>query len=145
MILVDANILLYAEDSLSEHHEATQRWWDARLSGSDPVYLCWPVLTAFIRIGTNARLHHRRPLTLSEAVGRVQSWLDQPCVRIIAPTEHHWLIFQRMVRQANASANLVPDAHLAALAVEHGCELASTDTDFARFPDLHWINPLARD
>ena len=142
MILVDANILLYAEDSRSEHHEVARTWWDAQLSGSDPMALCWPVLTAFIRIGTNTRLH-QRPLTLKEAIDRVQSWLDQPCVRIIQSTDQHWPIFQQMLRAGNATANLVSDAHLAALAVEHNCVLYSTDTDFARFRGLKWKNPVA--
>ena len=141
MILVDANILLYAEDSLSEHHEAARVWWDEQLSGSGPVALCWPVLTAFIRIGTNPRLH-KRPLTLKEAVERVQGWLDQPCVRTVTPTDQHWVIFQRMLRAGNATANLVSDAHLAALAVEYNCTLTSTDTDFARFRGLKWRNPV---
>ena len=141
MILVDANILLYAEDSLSAQHAAAREWWDRQLSGNEKVALCWPVLTAFIRIGTNVRLH-RRPLTLREATDRVQSWLDQPCVRIIPPTEQHWPIFQKMLRGGNATGNLVSDAHLAALAVEHGCVLQSTDADFARFPGLKWVNPL---
>lgn len=142
MILVDANILLYAEDSLSEHHEAARTWWDEQLSGSDPVALCWPALTAFIRIGTNARLH-RRPLTLKESIERVQSWLEQPCVRLIQTTEQHWPLFQQMLRAGNASANLVSDAHLAALALEHNCVLHSTDMDFARFRGLKWKNPIA--
>lgn len=141
MILVDANLLLYAEDSLSEHHERARTWWDEQLSGADPVALCWPVLTAFIRIGTNARLQ-QRPLTLAEAVARVQSWLDQPCVRLVESTEQHWSLFQTMLRQGNATANLVSDAHLAALAIEHNCVLHSSDRDFARFRTLKWKNPL---
>jgi hypothetical protein len=142
MIFVDATIPLYAEDNLSERHEAARSWWDAQLSGSEPLALCWPVLTAFIRIGTNARLH-RRPLTLREAVDRVQSWLEQPCVRIVIPTDQHWPLFQRMLQAGNATANLVSDAHLAALAAEHNCTLASTDLDFARFKGLKWMNPLS--
>ncbi|MBM3852690.1 MAG: type II toxin-antitoxin system VapC family toxin [Verrucomicrobia bacterium] len=141
MMLVDANLLLYAEDSLAVHHEVAREWWDEQLSGTEPVLLCWPVLTAFIRIGTNARLH-RRPLTLKEAVERVQSWLEQPCVRLIQPSEQHWPIFQRMLRGGHATANLVSDAHLAALAVEHNCLLCSTDADFDRFPGLKWRNPI---
>lgn len=141
MILVDANIPLYAEDRLSEHHEAIRAWWDARLSGSEPVGLCWPVLTAFLRIGTNPRLL-RRPLTLHEAETRVQSWLNQPCVALIHPGDQHWVIFQRLLNEGRATANLVPDAHLAALAVEHNCILCSTDADFARFKSLKWLNPL---
>ena len=143
MILVDANILLYAEDSLSMQHESARAWWDEQLGGSTPVCLCWPVLTAFIRIATNVRLH-QRPLTLKEAVERVQSWIDQPCVRVMQPAEQHWDIFQRMLFEGNATANLVSDAHLAALAIEHNCELCSTDADFARFPRLNWRNPLVK-
>jgi len=141
MILVDANLLLYAEDSLSEHHQTARTWWDAQLSGAEPICLCWPVLTAFIRIGTNVRLH-RRPLTLGEAVERVQSWFDQPCVRIIHPGEQHWAIFQVMLRDGKAIGSLVSDAHLAAMAVEHNCILQSTDMDFARFKGLKWNNPI---
>jgi uncharacterized protein len=141
MILIDANLALYAEDSLSAHHVAAREWWDGQLSGAGLIGLCWPVLTAFVRISTNARLH-RRPLTTDEAIDRVQSWFEQPCVRIVQPTEAHWLLFQRMLRQGRASANLVSDAHLAALAIEHNCELQSTDSDFARFPGLKWRNPI---
>ena len=141
MILVDANLLLYAEDNLSEHHQAARTWWDAQLSGAEPICLCWPVLTAFIRIGTNVRLH-RRPLTLGEAVERVQSWFNQPCVRIIHPGEQHWAIFQVMLRDGKAIGSLVSDAHLAAMAVEHNCILQSTDVDFARFKGLKWNNPI---
>jgi uncharacterized protein len=142
VILVDANLLLYAEDSLSEHHEAARVWWDQQLSGTPPVCLCWRVLVAFIRIGTNLRLH-QRPLTISESIERVQSWLDQPCVRMIRPGDEHWAIFQRMLRSGKAVGNLVSDAHLAALAIEHGCTLQSTDGDFARFKGLKWNNPIA--
>jgi uncharacterized protein len=144
MILVDANLLLYAEDSLSEHHELARRWWDDCLSGVDPVCFCWPVLKAFIRIGTNPRLH-QRPLTLREACDRVQSWMDQPCARLIHPTEQHWVLFQQMLKEGKAVGNLVSDAHLAALAVEHNCVLQSTDSDFARFRRLKWKNPIAED
>ena len=141
MILVDANIPLYAEDSRSEHHGAIRTWWDTQLCGSETVGLCWPVLTAFLRIGTNPRIL-RRPLTLREATARVQSWLNQPCVRVIQPGDQHWPIFQRMLNEGRATANLVSDAHLAALAVEHNCTLCSTDADFARFKSLKWMNPL---
>ena len=141
MILVDANMLLYAEDSLSPRHREARVWWDHQLSGTDPVCLCWTVVSAFIRISTNPRAF-KRPLSLEQALARVRSWLDQPCVRIIQPTERHWDVFQRMLKGGQAVANLVTDAHLAALALEHGCELVSTDADFARFPALTWKNPL---
>jgi uncharacterized protein len=141
VILVDANLLLYAEDTLSAHHDPARRWWDAQLSGDEPVCICWPVVKAYVRIGTNPRLL-RRPLTIKEACERVESWLQQPCVRVIAPTDQHWLFFQTMLQQGNATANLVSDAHLAALALEHNCVLNSTDRDFSRFPGLKWENPI---
>jgi len=141
VILVDANVLLYAEDSLSPYHETARQWWDAQLSGKSPVCLCWTVLTAFIRIGTNRRVFER-PLSLKEAIHRVQSWVDQPCTRLIYPTEQHWQVLQELLEQGQAVGNLVTDAHLAALAIEHGCQLYSTDSDFARFPKLKWSNPL---
>lgn len=141
MILVDANILLYAEDQLSPCHKAACEWWDAQLSGALPVCLCWTVLGAFIRISTNPRVFEN-PLSLDQALSRVQSWLDQPCTRIIHPSNRHWTVFQKMLIKGQAVANLVTDAHLAALAMEHGCELISTDTDFSRFPGIKWTNPL---
>lgn len=142
MILPDANLLLYAEDSLSRHHEKARIWWDGVLSGADTVNLCWPVINAFIRISTNARIHER-PLFLDEAIARVSSWMEQPCVRVIGPTEFHWGIFQRQMCESAATADLVSDAHLAALAIEHASTLYSTDRDFARFPNLKWENPVA--
>ena len=142
MILVDANILLYAEDSLNSHHQEAHVWWDSQLSGTVVVCLCWTIISAFIRIGTNPRVFEN-PLSLEQALARVQSWLDQPCTRIIRPTERHWTVFKQILTDGQAVANLVTDAHLAALAIEHGCELASTDSDFARFPKLKWKNPLA--
>ena len=142
MILVDANILLYAEDSLQSRHQQALAWWDSQLSGTGVVCLCWTVLSAFIRIGTNPRVFEH-PLSLEQALARVQSWLDQPCTRVVIPTERHWPVFKQLLTDGQAVANLVTDAHLAALAIEHGCELASTDSDFARFPKLKWRNPLA--
>lgn len=142
MILVDANILLYAEDSLQPRHQPARAWWDDQLSGTGVVCLCWTVLSAFIRIGTNPRVFEY-PLSLEQALARVQSWLDQPCTRVVRPTERHWTVFRQVLTDGQAVANLVTDAHLAALAIEHGCELASTDADFARFPKLKWRNPIA--
>jgi toxin-antitoxin system PIN domain toxin len=143
VILVDANILLYAEDKLSPQHEAARTWWDAQLSGSSPVCLCWTVISAFIRIASNSRVFEN-PLSVPQTLKRVQSWLDQPCARLIEPTDRHWLVFQLMLTEGQALGILVTDAHLAALAVQHGCELMSTDVDFARFPRLKWTNPLKR-
>jgi toxin-antitoxin system PIN domain toxin len=141
VILVDANILLYAEDQQSPCHESARQWWDAQLSGVSPVCLCWTVIGAFIRIGTNPRVFEH-PLTLNQSISRVQSWLDQSCTRIVHPTTRHWIVFQKMLSEGQAVANLVTDAHLAALASEHGCVLISTDNDFSRFPGIKWRNPL---
>ena len=144
MILVDANILLYAEDSLSPRQKTAREWWDGQLSGTTPVGLCWLVINAFIRIGTSSRVFEH-PLSMKQAISRVQDWLDQPPTRLIHPTERHWVVFQEMLTAGQASGNLVPDAHLAALALEHGCVLHSSDSDFSRFPRLKWRNPLAKD
>jgi len=141
LILIDANILLYAEDSLHPRHQQARVWWDGQLSGTGIVCLCWTVMSAFIRIGTNPRVFEH-PLSLEQALARVQSWMDQPCTRVVRPTERHWIVFQQVLTDGQAVANLVTDAHLAALAIEHGCELASTDSDFARFAKLKWKNPL---
>lgn len=141
MILVDANLILYAEDSLSPFHRRAQQWWDQQLSGADPVGLCWPVLTAFLRIATNARLH-QRPLTSTEAAAKVQSWLDQPCVRLVEAGPAHWEILKSILLEVRVTGNLVSDAHLAALAIGHGAELCSTDNDFAIFNGLRWRNPI---
>ena len=142
MILVDANILLYGEDGFSEHHHVAWKWRDKQLSSPDPVALCWRALTTFVRLVANVRLH-KRPLTLRESIERVQSWLEQPSIRILTRTEQHWGLFQQMLRAGNATGNLVSDAHLAALAMEHNSILASTDADFARFRGLRWRNPIA--
>lgn len=141
MILVDANIILYAEDRLSRHHAAARSWWDERLSGTEEICLSWQVLTAFLRISTNPRIL-ARPLARDQAMKRLDRWLTQPCVRIVQETREHWRILARLLEEADATANLIPDAHLAAIAVGHGCILASSDRDFARFRSLTWTNPL---
>jgi toxin-antitoxin system PIN domain toxin len=101
----------------------------------------WSILTSFIRISTNRQIF-KKPLTINQAITRVQSWIDQSCVRLINPTESHWQIFQITLLEGQAKANLVMDAHIAALAIEHDCILYSTDSDFSRFPKLKWKNPL---
>ncbi len=141
MILVDANILLYAQDASSASHERARRWWDDQLSSADPVCLCWEVLLAFIRISTNRRVFIR-PLSMRESVHRVTSWLEQPNVVVVRPSERHWQVLQQLLQVGQAVGNLAMDAHLAAIAIEHGCTLCSSDSDFSRFKGLKWINPL---
>lgn len=142
MIFVDANILLYAENSKNQFHEKACKWWDTCLSGTGSICLSWTVINAFIRIGTNPRIFEY-PLSLSEATLRVDSWLKQPPVRLVVPTDRHWTIFSQLLHDGKATGNLVTDAHLAALAIEYGCTLYSTDSDFSRFKALKWKNPLA--
>lgn len=142
MILVDANLLLYAKDATCPQHERARLWWDATLSGDDEVGLCWPVLTAFLRIVTHRKIY-QSPLTTAEAVAEVDRWLAHPTVRVLHPTDQHWPSFRNLLGTGQATGNLVSDAHLAALAIEYNATLASTDADFARFPGLRWLNPLA--
>jgi toxin-antitoxin system PIN domain toxin len=141
VMLVDVNIPLYAANRSSPHHEKARCWWDDALSGSDPVCLCWQTIGAFLRISTNRRAF-AQPFSVEEATEIVQKWLDQPSVQVLVPTIDHWQIFRRLLTEAQGVGNLVSDAHLAALALEHGCWLFSADADFARFRGLKWKNPL---
>ena len=142
MILVDANLLLYATIPQFPQHARARAWLDGRLNGAARVGLPWESLTAYLRLATNPRLFER-PAPMSEAWLQVQEWLDREPVWIPSPTERHAEALGRLIAQANVASRLVPDAHLAALAIEHGLELCSNDGDFARFPGLRWTNPLA--
>ena len=141
MIVLDANILLYAYDSSSSHHANARAWVEQVFSESDPVGLPWQTISAFLRIMTNLRLPGER-FTLQEAVEIVDRWLEQPNVRLLAEGEDHWPLFRQMMVEGQASGALISDAHLAALTVEYGGMLQTTDRDFARFPSLRWANPL---
>jgi uncharacterized protein len=142
VILVDANILVYASNAESQRHAASKGWLDAQLSGSAPVGLPWATLLAFLRVATNPRVF-RSPLTMLVAWQQVASWLSAETVWVPAPTERHAEMLGKLLALPGVLGNLVPDAHLAALAIEHGLTLCSTDGDFARFPGLTWRNPLA--
>ncbi|MBN9034909.1 MAG: type II toxin-antitoxin system VapC family toxin [Rhizobiales bacterium] len=141
MILVDANLLLYAYHPKAEQHEKSRRWLEAVLSGTDVVGFAWLTLWAFIRISTNPRVFEN-PLSASEAADAVSSWLDQPVSTILQPGERHWDILRAVARDGQAVGPLFMDAVLAAIAMEHGATLCTTDRDFARFPGLKWTNPL---
>lgn len=141
MILVDANLLVYAHVSSFAEHEAARAWLDERLNGTAPVGLPWPSLVAFIRLVTNPRVF-TQPLLVTDAWRQVGAWLECAPVWIPVPTERHREVLGRLLPAADR-ANLVPDAHLAALAVEHGLVVCSTDGDFARFRGVRWENPLA--
>ena len=141
MVLVDVNLLMYAVFADSLRHAEARVWLDGLLGGVEPVALPWAVLTGFVRISTNPRVM-TEPLTLEEALGYMDEWLALPVVRTLVPTLQHGAWFSQMLRGAQALGNLVSDAHLAALAGEYGCTLASTDSDFGKFPGLRWFNPL---
>ena len=144
MVLVDVNLPIHAVNNDSPLHEGARDWWDETLSGVRPVGLAWVVASGFVRITTNRRIV-ARPLTPAEATEHVSSWFEQPCVRVLGPQPGHWRLATSLLEAAGTAGNLTMDAHLAALAIEHGCELCSTDSDFARFPGLNWRNPLVDD
>jgi toxin-antitoxin system PIN domain toxin len=142
LILVDANLLLYAYHPRAEQHEASRAWLETILSGSELVRFTWLTLWAFLRISTNSRVFER-PLSAREAGTAVSSWLAQPSAGILDAGERHWEILLRLMREGQTAGPLVMDAALASLAIEHGATLYTTDRDFARFPGLKWTNPLA--
>jgi uncharacterized protein len=141
MRLVDANLLLYATDERSPRHRAARPWLERQLSGNEPVAFAWPVLLAFLRLSTSHRIFER-PLPPNRAFDVVDRWLAQPCAVIVQPGGRHAALLRQLLSPLGTSANLVSDAHLAALALEHGAELNSCDSDFSRFPGLRWVNPL---
>lgn len=141
MILVDANLLLYARDSRSAHHEAARDWLTNQLNGDVRVGLPWASLTAFVRIATHPRVYDD-PLTAGQAWDQVEEWLDAGPTWIPQPTPRHGAVLGEIVRRHDVRGNLVADAVLAALALEHGLEVRSADSDFARFPEVRWSNPL---
>jgi uncharacterized protein len=141
VILPDVNLLVYAIDESSAFHQQSRDWWNELLSSAEPVALCYPSVLGFIRLTTNRRVFES-PLAVGTALSHVQSWLEQPNTSVVVPSARHWPILEKLLRGANVGANLTTDAHLAALAIEHGCTLHSNDSDFQRFRDLSWKNPL---
>jgi uncharacterized protein len=142
MILVDANLLIYAHNPSAPQHRTARRWLEGVVDGQAPVRLSWTSVLAFVRIMTNAQVF-REPLTIDEAIAIVDEWLEHPGIGLLEPTERHWTILRRLLGDGQASGALVMDAHLAALAIEHGATLCTTDRDFARFPGLSVVNPIA--
>ena len=141
MKILDANILLYAYNRAAEQHERARRWLEDALTGPAPIALCWPTILAFMRICTSSRAMSR-PISIVDARAIVDSWLSVSNVTIVLPTDRHWEILGRMLVAGQASGPLVSDAHLAALAIEHGATLVTNDRDFARFSDLRVEYPL---
>ncbi len=142
-MLVDANVLLYAVDTDSPFHESARDWLESALNGTRRVGIPWQSLTAFVRIATHPRAL-REPMTPDEAWSFVEDWLDAPTTWTPQPGRAHREILGRLVHELDLRANLVSDAVLAALCIEHGLEMVSADSDFARFTEISWVNPVQR-
>ena len=141
MILVDANLLIYAHVDNFPQHDKALAWLDNHLNGTAPMGLPWLSILAFIRLVTNPRIFGQ-PETVGKAWNQVEEWLNCPSVWIPRPTDRHREILGSLISELDIHSNLIPDAHLAALAIEHGLILCSTDGDFGRFTDLRWENPI---
>jgi toxin-antitoxin system PIN domain toxin len=142
VILVDANLLIYAVDRDSPHHARARPWLEQLLSGTQAVGLAWVVLLAFVRITTRPGIL-RTPLSPDRALTYVHEWLNQPYVTAVGPGDHHWPILRQLLGTSGTAGNLVADAHLAAMALEQGAAIYSTDHDFRRFPGIEHVNPIA--
>ncbi len=143
MRLVDVNVMVHAFREAAPEHPEYRNWLD-RLVRSDESYAVSDhVLSGFLRVATHPRIF-RPPTPFESALGFADAFRTQPNAVLIAPGQRHWEIFQRLCREAGAAGNLIPDAWLAALAIESGSELVTADRDFARFPGLRWAHPLAR-
>lgn len=142
MKLVDANVLLYAVNEDARHHDRSREWIDAALSGEDTVAFAWIALLAFLRLATKDELFPR-PLSPDEAMDRVDAWLAAPPAVVVEPTVEHARLVRDLLRPLDVGGNLVNDAHLGALAIEHRCEIVSFDNDFNRFEGVRWSPPAA--
>lgn len=142
MIIPDINLLIHAYNVESPNHAAARAWWERALNSTQPVGLPWVVILGFIRLTTNRQILDH-PLTAGAACAHPRAWLTQPYVTVLHPGDRHAEILFRLLETVGTAGNLTTDAHLAALAIEHQADLHATDADFARFPGLRWINPIA--
>jgi toxin-antitoxin system PIN domain toxin len=141
-MIIDANLLLFATNPESPFHVRANRWLTRQLNGESRVGLPWDSLSAFLRVATNPRAFER-PMQPGAAVDQIEDWLASDLAWIPTPTDSHARILGALIRRYELRGNLIPDARLAALAIEHGVEICSADTDFARFTEVRWRNPLA--
>jgi toxin-antitoxin system PIN domain toxin len=140
--LVDLNVLLYAVNRDSTHHDVIRRWWENAINGDEPVGLAWVVLLGFLRLSTHPRVFPG-PLDAGQAIDRVDAWIAHPNVKIVRETDEQWRLLKSALDETGTAGNLTTDAHLASLAIAHGATLVSCDTDFGRFAKLRWENPLS--
>lgn len=143
MKIVDANVMLYAVNRDAEHHQESRVWLDAAVSGGATVGFSWLAMLAFLRLSTKLGLFPA-PLTVDEAMARLEAWTEQPTAQIVHPTGRHASVLARLLRDVGVGANLVNDAHLAALSIEHRGTVVSYDNDFSRFPDVKWERPTTQ-
>jgi hypothetical protein len=141
VILPDLNLVVYAHNRDAPHHAKARAWWERLLNGADPVAVPWAVALGFVRLMTD-RAVLITPMSPASAMAHVRAWFAQPNVERLDPGPQHVDLLDRLLAAAGTAGNLTTDAHLAALAIEHQCELHSNDHDFARFPGLRWRNPL---
>jgi len=141
MILPDVNLLVYAHNTRSSQHAKAFAWWNGCLEGNESIALAWVVIMGFVRIATNPRVF-ASPLSVKGALDRVEEWIDEPHVHLIEPRETHFQTWSALLKKYGIARDLTTDAHLAALAMERGLVLHTTDADFSRFAGLKWKNPL---
>ena len=141
MKLPDVNLLLYAIDEDSPRFERAAPWVDGLFGGTETVALAWAVALAFVRLTTKPQVM-AKPFSVEEALDVVDGWLARPNVVVAHPTDRHASILRELLRPFGAGGNLTTDAHLAALSIEHGAELCSSDADFSRFSGVRWSDPL---
>ena len=140
MTVVDANLLIYAVDRGSRHHQRAKAWLDSALSGAETVIFPWVCLLAFLRLTTQAGVFEE-PLSVDQAVGVVEAWTSQPEAMLGIPGGRHIELLRRLLTATGSGGNLVNDAHVAALALEHGATVMTYDNDFGRFPGVRWRSP----
>jgi hypothetical protein len=140
MILPDVNVLVHAHNADSSVHEKARLWWDSCLAGAEGVGLAWAAILGFVRLTTNRRVV-ARPLAVNHVMDRIESWLTLPHIHVAQPSDDHFTRLRAELEYLGTAANLTTDAHLAVLAMERGYVLYSTDSDFARFRGLRWVNP----
>lgn len=141
MFVVDVNLLIYAVNSDAAEHAIVRTWLETEINAGTPIGMPWVALLGFVRLSINPKILSQ-PLTLGQALGQVTEWLSLPNVSVMEPGIDHLTHFSTTCQTVNAGPNLITDAHLAAIAQEHGATIASCDTDFGRFPGLGWVNPL---
>jgi hypothetical protein len=142
MIVIDANLLIYAYDLHSAFHQKSLTWLERTFSGAEAVGLPWQSISAFLRVITNRRLSGTR-VSVEQALQIVDEWLGLPLTQVLVPGDDHWSVLRRMIEEGSATGPLISDAQIAALTVEYGGVLYTADRDFARFPGLRWKNPLS--